>query len=296
MESSTATEMTRQFLEAQMRRYQTSQLVGIRPDEFRRAIEMFLSLNDARMEEFIDAKKQRDLSVKFHWGHDHDFGEFRLEGRMGKRHIDLLAEFMAQFQLSPSDFAGKKVLDIGCWTGGTSLLLCALGASVVAVEEVKKYAEAVRYLKRAFGLANLEIRHTSLFDCTTNEFHDTFDFVLFAGVLYHVTDPILALRLTFNCLKDGGKCLLETYALDSRESIVEYQGPGALGPGSKEDLNRGGWNWFVPSPAALNRMMEDVGYQGVIVSEVVGARALAVGIRNQHCDMMRGGLSVRAIR
>jgi len=97
----------------------------------------------------------------------------------------------------------------------------------------------VRYLKRAFGLVNLEVLHSSLFDCTTGEFQDAFDFVLFAGVLYHVTDPILALRITFNCLKDGGKCLLETYALDSTESVMEYQGPGVLGPGSREDLNRG---------------------------------------------------------
>jgi len=296
MESSTARELTRQFLQAEMHRYRTSQLVSVRPDEFRKDIETFLHMNDAGMEEFMDPRKQRDLSIKFHWGHNHDFGEFRLEGRMQNRHIDLLAGFMERFRLSPSDFTGKKVLDIGCWTGGTSLLLCALGATVIAVEEVKKYAEVVRYLQHAFGLANLEVLHASLFDCTTSEFQDAFDFVLFAGVLYHVTDPILALRITFNCLKDGGKCLLETYALDSAESVVEYQGPGMLGPGSEEDLNRGGWNWFVPSPAALCRMMGDVGYQDVTVSEVIGARSMAAGTRHRHGDMMRGGLSVRAIR
>ncbi len=77
---------------------------------------------------------------------------------------------------------------------------------------------------------------------------------------------------------------------------MEYQGPGVLGPGSKEDLNRGGWNWFVPSPAALGRMMGDVGYQDVTVSEVIGARSLAVAARHRHGDMMRSGLSARSIR
>ena len=295
METNTLRELI-EYLQAQMLKYQTSQLVGVRPDEFRKDIEAFIRMNDADMEEFIDPRKQRDLSIKFHWGHNHDFGDFRLEGRMQNRHIELLANFIKRFRLSPSGFAGKKVLDIGCWTGGTSLLLCALGASVVAVEEVKKYAETVRYLKRAFGLVNLEVLHSSLFDCTTGEFQDAFDFVLFAGVLYHVTDPILALRITFNCLKDGGKCLLETYALNSTESVMEYQGPGVLGPGSKEDLNRGGWNWFVPSPAALGRMMGDVGYEDVTVSEVVGARSLAVATRHRHRDLMRSGLSARSIR
>lgn len=291
----TGTELTR-FLQAQMHRYQTSQLAGVSAEAFRKDIESFLRMNDPNMEEFIDPKKQRDLSIKFHWGHNHDFGDFRIEGRLQNRHIDLMASFMERFRLRSADFAGKKVLDIGCWTGGTSLLLCALGASVVAIEEVRKYAETVRYLKRAFGLENLEVLHTSLFECTTREFQDAFDFVLFAGVLYHVTDPILALRITFNCLKDSGKCLLETYSMDSEESVVEYQGPGVVGPGLEQDLNRGGWNWFVPSPAALCRMMCDVGYQEVTVSEVIAARAFAVGTRHRHVDMMRGGLSVRAIR
>lgn len=291
----TSTELTR-FLRAQMHKYQTSQLAGVSAEEFRKDIESFLRMNDPNMEEFIDPKKQRDLSIKFHWGHNHDFGDFRVEGRMQNRHIDLMASFMERFRLRPADFAGKKVLDIGCWTGGTSLLLCALGASVVAIEEVRKYAETVRYLKRAFGLENLDVLHSSLFECTTREFQDAFDFVLFAGVLYHVTDPILALRITFNCLKDSGKCLLETYSMDSKESVVEYQGPGVVGPGLEEDLNRGGWNWFVPSPAALCRMMCDVGYQEVTVSEVIAARAFAVGTRHRHVDMMRGGLSVRTIR
>jgi hypothetical protein len=46
MGTSTAREQARQFLQAQMHRYQTSQLVSVRPDEFRKNIEMFLRMND----------------------------------------------------------------------------------------------------------------------------------------------------------------------------------------------------------------------------------------------------------
>ena len=52
----------------------------------------------------------------------------------------------------------------------------------------------------------------------------------------------------------------------------------------------------MPSPAALGRMMGDVGYQDVTVSEVIGARSLAVATRHRHRDMMRSGLSARSIR
>jgi len=41
METSTSGELT-DFLQAQMLKYQTSQLVGVRPDEFRKDIEAFL--------------------------------------------------------------------------------------------------------------------------------------------------------------------------------------------------------------------------------------------------------------
>ena len=110
METSTSGELT-EFLQAQMLKYQTSQLVGVRPDEFRKDIEAFLHMNDADMEEFIDPKKQRDLSIKFHWGHNHDFGDFRLEGRMQNRHIELLANFINDSGCRPPTSRERR-----CWT------------------------------------------------------------------------------------------------------------------------------------------------------------------------------------
>ena len=47
MESSTARELTRQFLQAEMHRYRTSQLVSVRPDEFRKDIDAPLILGAA---------------------------------------------------------------------------------------------------------------------------------------------------------------------------------------------------------------------------------------------------------
>lgn len=46
---------------------------------------------------------------------------------MADRHIEIIARFLSDFGL-PLDLTGKKVLDIGVWTGGTCLALCALGA------------------------------------------------------------------------------------------------------------------------------------------------------------------------
>jgi precorrin-6B methylase 2 len=71
---------------------------------------------------------------------------------MGDRHINLLANFIDLFPVSLEDFRYKYVFDIGCWTGGTTLLLAALAKKVYAIEEVKKYAEIVSFLLRSFDL------------------------------------------------------------------------------------------------------------------------------------------------
>src|SRR5690606_32831994 len=129
--------------------------------------------------------------------------------------------------------------------GGTSLLLAAMGAQVTAIEEVRKYVEAVRLLKEAFAIDRLDVRAMSLYPLDDPAFQDAFDLVLFAGVIYHVTDPLLALRLVFNCLKDGGTMLLETLGLETPEQIVRYHGPTHFAEGeTPEPGRRGGWNWF----------------------------------------------------
>src|SRR5439155_6969959 len=280
----------------------TDHLVRGHPTQFRKNIENFLELQDNEIDGAKDPQKQRDLSRKFHWGHNHDFGTFSLKGMMGDRHVALLASLIDWFKVLPISLEGMRILDIGCWSGGTSLLLCAMGAKVVAIEEVKKYIDCLSYVKDALGIDRLEPRHLSLYDCSGAAFQESFDLVLFPGVLYHLTDPVLGLRITFNCLKDGGKCILETAITRSRRSIASYEGPQVFHDGSSSDLSRGGWNWFVPSPKAVFQMMRDVGYANGRLSPVIGSssppagRILAVGERKSHIDMLRAGLSVRTIR
>jgi len=283
-----------------MLRYQTKDLVNVDAASFRARIDSFLELTDHEMEGFAHPGEQRDLSVRFHWGHDHDFGEFFVPGVLGDRHVTLVAALVDWLHVLPRSPTGLKVLDIGSWTGGTSLLLHAMGAEVVAVEEVRKYAESLDYLRYAFGLDGLESRAASLYECTGPELQDAFDAVLFAGVLYHVTDPVLALRIVFNCLRDGGQCVIETAVTHSTDRILGYEGPSVILGGSEEDLSRSGWNWFLPTPTTLRQMCLDVGFADVSLSKVIESSGLkriyAIAHRDRHNDLTRAGLSVRAIR
>ncbi len=291
-----ATSASYTALAALMDRYTTEALVNTDAQAFRRRIDEFLSLDDFAVEGYQDPSMQRDLSMRFHWGHDHDFGEFKLAGRMRDRHIALLTQFMDEFDALPLDLTGLRVLDIGCWTGGTSLLLHAMGAEVYAIEEVRKYADCAGYLADAFGLERLQVENLSLYDLGRDDLQDRFDIVLFAGVLYHVTDPVIALRHTFNVLKDGGTCLVETAAIPALRQSLEYEGPTLFAERDAKGKSRGGWNWFVPSTRTLARMMADVGYTDVRTRGLVAGRAFAVGKRQRHVDILRAGLSVRDVR
>ena len=250
---------------------------------------------DPTIEGFKDYEKQRDLSVRFMWGHHHDFGTFALNGPMGDRHVEIIADFMDKFGL-PHDLSGKKILDVGVWTGGTSLILSALGAQVTALEEVVKYSNTVNYLASAFGLSGLGCKPISLYELDVN---DIYDYVIYSGVIYHVTDPILSLRILFNSLKDSGRIFIETYGIstNNNNTLVHFEGQRRLRGGSKDDLNRTGWNYFIPSPPALVLWADAAGFSDVTATNTDSSnRIKCVGTRHKHKDMLRAGLSRPDIR
>lgn len=269
------------YLRDLMTKYQT------KDKKFKKYIEGLEGKDDAEIEGYDDPLLQRDLSVKFHWGHNHDFGNgWVKKGLMGDRHLHIIGSFVDQGFL-PLDLEGKKVLDVGCWTGGSSLLLAAMGATVVGVEEVVKYASVVKYLSDFFEV-DIDVCGISIYKSMS--YDGFFDYVLFSGVLYHLSDPVVALRILYNSLKDNGTMLIESACNSERGMLCTYRGPtNVLGgvPG-----HRVGWNWFVPSIPALRQMCLDVGFESAITKMGGGESRVMVGcIKGKQKDMLRAGLS-----
>ncbi|MCK4649268.1 DUF1698 domain-containing protein [bacterium] len=292
------TKLFEQSLREHFNYYKTTNLNVINPQEFRffieSKLEMINSASEGYAEDEID--RQRDLSVKFHWGHNHDFGDFYLSGKMGDRHINLIANFCTFFPLSIEDFREKDVFDIGCWTGGTTLLLRALGSRVVAIEEVKKYAEMISFLVNSFGIEeDIEVISSSLYSCNTEEFYDRFDIIFFPGVIYHLSDPLIALRILYNACRLGGVILVETAGLNSEEPYCRFDGSNIYHSGEKLKLNRSGWNWFIPSPLALYRMLKEAGFDEVKTLYFAG-RVYGYAKKTSQIGICRAGLSVPDIK
>lgn len=183
----------------------------------------------------------------FTWGHDQSFG-FGLQrpGAMGTRHQEIAAEAIALGYL-PADLAGNEVLDVGCWTGGDILVLSGLGAQVTAVEE-HPVSGAAAYRLCSLLEVPAQVEQCSLYQEEV-DWCGRFDIVYISGVVYHLTDPLLALRICFAYLKPGGRVIVETKASALSGPYCEYAG-----------TSEKGWNWYAPTMETLGRWLVDAGF------------------------------------
>jgi 2-polyprenyl-3-methyl-5-hydroxy-6-metoxy-1,4-benzoquinol methylase len=247
------------MIEKALAAYRTDRLAQGTPEELEAEVRRL-----AGQERVTDQPAER---AWFGWGHDHDFGGFQVSGRMGTRHVWLLSRFLDQFSVPLDAIRGRRVLDVGCWTGGVSLVLAELGGSVVAIDPVVRNLEAVELLKRAFAVDALTCRPLSIYDLEPADV-GSFDTVFCTGIIYHHTDPIVALRRLYHVMRPGAWLCLETMSTDHPGPMCEYRGPlPKRGPEQE-------WNWFLPAPRALERMLQDTGFEEIRAGN--GVRDFAV--------------------
>jgi tRNA (mo5U34)-methyltransferase len=93
----------------------------------------------------------------------------------------------------PADLHGQTVLDIGCNGGFYALEMKRRGAKrVVGIDSDVLYLAQARFAAEVSGV-ELELHQLSVYDVA--RLGETFDLVLFMGVLYHLRHPLLALDL-----------------------------------------------------------------------------------------------------
>lgn len=113
------------------------------------------------------------------------------------------------------DLAGKRLLDVGAGVGHLAARLQRMGCSVVCVEGRAENVESLctRYPQFEAHVANVESDALARFG--------QFDAVLCYGLLYHLENPLQALRNMASACK--GLFLLETIICDHTLPIVRIE-------------------------------------------------------------------------
>lgn len=155
----------------------------------------------------------------------------------------------------PKDyFSGKTVLDVGAWDGFYSFHAEKQGAKAVTGLD---YPKAVNELGRleGFKLAK-EVYNSEVKRVTADIMEydaDTYDVVIFAGVLYHLENPYLALQKVKNLVNPGGSLFIETHACRRLETIPIMQ----FYP--SDSLCKDKTNFWGPNRTCLQSMITEIG-------------------------------------
>mgnify|MGYP000471756262 CR=1 FL=1 len=165
----------------------------------------------------------------------------------------------------PESLAGKTVLDIGAWDGFFSFEAERRGAARVVATDYFCWNGPGWGSKAGFELARehfgSSVEDLDLDVCDLRpENPGVFDLVLFLGVLYHVENPMLALRAVRKVT--GERLILETVC----DWITASDPRAAYYP--EAELNGDPTNWWGLNPAAVTGMLRAVGFRKVVTHYV----------------------------
>jgi tRNA (mo5U34)-methyltransferase len=136
----------------------------------------------ARVEELAPWFQNIDLGHDIRTAPDHFLGDYPT------------FKFERFAEALPEKLEGRSVLDVGCNAGFYAIEMKKRGAGrVLGIDSDERYLDQARLAADTLGYSDIEYRNMSVYD--VGALGETFDWVIFMGVLYHLRHPLLALDL-----------------------------------------------------------------------------------------------------
>jgi len=178
----------------------------------------------------------------------------------------------------PQSLLGVRALDIGAWDGPFTFELERRGAQVTALDIQDPNVTVFNAVKEIKSSTAKYVRG-SVYEGSPEEL-GVFDMVLFAGVYYHLKNPVLALQRIRRLLNDRGVLFIE--GASSTDYLAQRLNSDLGLPESRmrvigDILDRlplsyfdfedriypGGQNWWFPTTRCLEMILLDSGFRNV---------------------------------
>jgi 2-polyprenyl-3-methyl-5-hydroxy-6-metoxy-1,4-benzoquinol methylase len=127
------------------------------------------------------------------------------------------ARLLDQSRMRPEEFAGKRVLEVGCGAGRFTEVLLSFGANVVAVDYSAAVDACASSNQAAIADGRLTVAQADVFALPVRP--GSFDIVVGYGMLQHTGDPTGALRSLWDRVAPGGSLLVDRYQFSLRQAL-----------------------------------------------------------------------------
>jgi 2-polyprenyl-3-methyl-5-hydroxy-6-metoxy-1,4-benzoquinol methylase len=201
------------------------------------------------------------------WGHRIDFDN-GVSTKDFKRRVPFSDHPLNKFSLIETaipfrEIPDARVLDIGCCAGYNAIhAAMKYGARCTGIDVVPEQVEIACFLSEVAGInAQFLIASAETFSRPGE-----FDVVLHFGTLYHLPNPVLSLRTTFDNLRPGGYLALETQVYDHPEdaNICYFM----------HLQNNDVTNFWALSRSVLTKCLELVGFREIRQLKLVSVTGL----------------------
>ncbi len=159
---------------------------------------------------------------------------------------------LAEAAIPFAEISGGRMLDVGCNAGYNCIYAAKkYGLSCTGIDVVPPYIESAHFLSETAGI------NAQFFIASAETFSrpEEFDVVLHFGTLYHLPNPVLSLRTTFDNLRLGGYLALETQVYDyPEEANICY---------FMHMQNNDPTNFWALSTSTLTKCLELVGFREI---------------------------------
>jgi len=162
------------------------------------------------------------------------------------------------------------MLDVGCNAGFFSILAKLRGAGrVLGVEVVDIFYEQAEGIRKIWQM-DIEYRRMDAHDIS--KIDEQFDLVMFAGILYHLKNPLMVLEDMGRHCRDAIIVESEVIPEDPRNVLMTRLGPpgnvkltattrGFMKFYERDELNGDSSNWWAPDTECLMGMLRVAGFR-----------------------------------